>query len=352
MNENLRAAAAVALILLSGAACDNVSWGGTEVTVVPPPERAVTPASAEPRPVTSAAVALPERPVLYHVTVMGAEGQLIPVAEIVDDSLRALQATQNPSAFAEAFIAEHLREGAEFVLFHNGGRVGTFVVETAAFDGGTPCVPLPSARGVLELSAAGRIAREFLALERNEVPPGLGRARTLEVTRNMQVLGPILAERMMRARGASLPGDWQRAFAQVTPFPLEDAGNAFAATFLVGDTLGPGLDDNGYSLFYIAEPRDANYDTTYVSYRPYPQTGKQAPRVIEYLDWDRDGQPELMLRVYGTSDSWIETLDRGPRGWRRTFADRCTVPATAGDSAPMLPAEAGAPVVTPDTASD
>src|SRR5690606_6654202 len=107
-----------------------------------------------------------------HVTVMGAEGQLMPVAEIREDSLHALEATQNPSGFAEAFIAEHLRQGAEFVLFHNGGRVGTFVVESSAFDGGTPCVPLPSARGVLELSAAGRGAQEFLALERNQVPPG------------------------------------------------------------------------------------------------------------------------------------------------------------------------------------
>lgn len=349
----MRAAAAVTLILLSATGCDNVSWGGTEWTVVPPPEKAPTPTATDaPRPVSRGVVELPDGPVLYQVSVMGGEGQLSPVAEITEDSLHALQPGQNASGFADAFISEHLREGAEFVLFHNGGRVGTFIVQSAAFDGGTPCRPLPSARGILELSAAGERVDEFLALERQQVPQGIGRATTPQVTRTMQVLGPIIAERMMRRRGASLPGNWERAYAQVAPFPLEDGGNAFAATFLVGDTLGPGLDDQGYSLFYIAEPREADYDTVYVSYRQYPENGKQAPRVIEFLDWDRDGQVELLLRVFGTSDSWVEALDRGPRGWRRTYDDRCTVPSAAGDSAPMLPAQTGAPVVSPDTMSD
>lgn len=350
----MRAAAAVAMILLSAAGCDNVSWGGTDVTVVPPPEKAPAPAQrAEPRPVASGIVEMPEGPVLYQVSVLGGgTGQLTPVAEITADSLHPLQPGQNASGFADAFIAEHLRRDAEFVLFHDGGRVGTFVVESAAFDGGTPCRPLPSAHGILELSAAGQGADEFLALERQQVPPGIGRAEPPPVTRTMQVLGPIIAERMMRRRGASLPGDWQRAYAQVAPFPLEDGGAAFAATFLVSDTLGPGLDDQGYSLFYIAEPREADYDTVYVSYRPYPESGKQAPRVIEFLDWDRDGQAELLMRVFGTADSWLEALDRGSRGWRRTFADRCNMPGTASDSAPMLPVTTGAPVVPPDTMSD
>jgi hypothetical protein len=349
----MRAAAAVVLILLSAAGCDNVSWGGTEVTIVPPPVKAATPATNEsPRPVSRGAVELPEGPVLYQVSVLEGDGQLAPVAEITSDSLRALRPGQNASGFADAFIAEHLREGAEFVLFHDGGRVGTFIVQSAAFDGGTPCMPLPSARGILELSAAGQGVAEFLALERQQVPPDVGRASPPEITRSMRVLGPILAERMMRRRGASLPGNWERAYAQVAPFPIED-GTAFAATFLVGDTLGPGLDDQGYSLFFIAEPRGTDYDTTYVSYRPYQDGGKQAPRVIEYLDWDRDGQAELLLRVFGTADSWVEALDRSSRGrWQRTFDDRCTVPRAAGDSAPMLPPTTGDPVVAPDTMSN
>jgi hypothetical protein len=300
------------------------------VTVVPPPDKA-SPVATQTTPRPTAArgpVALPTGPILYHVRLDAADGQLTPIAEIIADSLNAFDPGSNPASFADAFITERLRQGAEFVLFHNGGRVGTFVVQSAAFDSGTACRALPSARGVLELGPMGAGVREFLAMERAQAPQDMGRASRPDVTRNMQVVGPILAERLMRRRGASLPGDWQRAFADAAPFPLERGGSGYGATFLVGDTLGPGLDDQGYSLFFIAEPEGTSYDTAYVSYRPYPEQGKQAPRVVEFLDWDRDGQVELMLRLYGTSDSWLEALDRDARGrWRRTFQDRCTLPS-------------------------
>lgn len=324
----MRAAAAVALILLSLAGCDNVSWGGAEVTVVPPPERVAASATeSTPRVVQRGPVSLPTGPILYHVRSVDGEGRLTPIAEITDDSLDAFDPGANASAFADAFIAERMREGAEFVLFHNGGRVGAFVVRTAAFDGGSPCRPLPSAQGVLELGPMGAGVREFLAMERSQAPQDFGRGTRPELTRNMQVVAPILAERLMRKRGASLPGDWQRAFASGVPFPLERSGSGFGATFLVGDTLGPGLDDQGYSMFFIGEPVGTSYDTTYVSYRPYPEQGKQAPVVIDFLDWDRDGQVELLMRLWGVSDSWLEALDRDDRGhWHRTFQDRCTVP--------------------------
>jgi hypothetical protein len=351
----LRTAAAGAFILTSAAACDNVSWGGADVTVVPPPPRlgaAPTEERREPEP-QRGPERLPDGPILYHVRVEGATARLEPVAEIVEDSLRALQPGENPNNYANALIAEHMREGAEFVLFHDGGRVGTFIVQSAAFDGGTACRPLPSASGILELSADGQNVREFVALARQRVPQEIGRPIRQQVTRSMQVIGPILAERIMRARRAGLPGNWERAFAQVTPFPIEGSQNAgFAATFLVGDTLGPGLDDDGYAVLFLAVPRETSYDTAYVSYRPYEQGGKQAPRVIEVFDWNRDGSPELLLRVFGTSDSWLEALGRDERGrWRRVFDDRCNVPRAvpAETTGPSLPLEPGEPVVKPDT---
>jgi hypothetical protein len=349
----LRTAAAGALILMPTTACDNVSWGGADVTVVPPPPRVVAAPGAvertpEPRPGPEE---LPEGPILYHVRVDDSTARLEPVAEIMDDSLRALQPGQNASSYADAYIGEYLREGAEFVLFRNGGRVGTFIVQSAAFDGGSPCRPLPSASGVLELSAGAQGADEFIALARQRAPQDVGRGDPQPVTRSMQVVGPILAERVMRERRAQLPGNWERAYAQVVPFSLDETQNpAFAATFLLGDTLGPGLDDDGYSLMFIAEPRDASYDTAYVSYRSYSQGGKQAPRVIEVFDWNRDGNPELLLRVYGTSDSWLEAIGRDDRGrWRRIFEDRCNVPRAVPEGGPTIPVPPGEPVVRPDT---
>jgi hypothetical protein len=161
----------------------------------------------------------------------------------------------------------------------------------------------------------------------------------------MQVLAPILAERMMRARRAGLPGNWQRAMWQLTPFPVpvtQDA--AFAATFLVGDTLGPGLDNLGHSTFFVGIPSQLTYDTAYVDFHDYAVASKYAPQVIDYLDWDRDDYPELLLRVYGISDSWLEAVGRGQDGkWKRMFSSRCE------RAAPAVPAATPDTTMPPDT---
>jgi hypothetical protein len=155
-------------------------------------------------------------------------------------------------------------------------------------------------------------------------------------------IAPILAERAVRARGATLPGNWATAVEQVTAFPVGNAGvNAYSTTLLVGDTLGPGMDNDGYSLFFIFAPTttQTGYDTVFVNFRSYPETGKAAPRVIDFLDWSRDGNPELLMQVYGVRDTWFEAVGRAQDGaWRRIFRDRCeegsrVIPAAQADSA-------------------
>src|SRR5690606_5564862 len=158
-----------------------------------------------------------------------------------------------------------------------------------------------------------------------------------EPTRAMQVLAPILAERQLRARSAPLPGNWQRAMAQLTPFPVSGSDDAaFAATFLVGDTLGPGLDDDGSSLFFIALPEEqTGYVPAHAEYNEYASTGKAAPRLVDYLDWDRDGHVELLLENYGISDTWFSAVGHADGEWRSIFHQRCVpvAPPTAPDTA-------------------
>ena len=329
-----RSVGALILIALSG--CDNVSWGGADIAVVPPPPQAQAP-TLTPTEEDPTVERLPAGPVLYYVVRTATGGTMTPVAEISGDSLRAIRATQDPTAFAGRFISELMRQGSEFVLFRAGVRVGTLVVESAASpqDGGA-CA-LPQAAGSLELSADGLGAREFLALSKLNAPDAPRRAeQPLVPSRNMQVVAPIIAERLMRRRRASLPANWQRATAQLLPFPVVTAaGPGYATTFLVGDTLGPGLDAEGYSIFYVGIPSEASYDTAYVDYRPYPETGKAAPRVIDFLDWDRDDRVELLLQVYGVTDAWFEAV--GPDEddeWSRIFADSCR--GTPSLSSPVL----------------
>ena len=116
------------------------------------------------------------------------------------------------------------------------------------------------------------------------------------------------------------------------------------------DQLQVGNDDMGYSLFLIAVPRRdlTGYDTVYVRHSPYENGGKRAPRVVDFLDWDRDGGAELLLEVYGTTRSWYETV--GPAGesrWGAGFTETCdaavTAAAAAADSSTTDTVEAGAP---------
>lgn len=343
----LRLAALGIVTVLWG--CDNVDWGGAEIAIVPPPPKASDDQEVGDRPEEER---LPEGPVLYYVTPGVGGATMLPVAEISGDSLRPIRPAADWQTYGRRFIAEHLREGAEFTLYRGGARVGTLVLRSAGMSGAAVCPRVPTATGVLELVTGAERAPEFLAIGQPQASGASGRAfLPREPTPRVQFIAPILAEQLLRARGAPLPNNWGLAMAQLTPFPLEGTPDpAFAATLLVGDTLGTGLDNQGYSLFFIGRPAaQAGYDTVYADFADYPRTGKAARRVIDHLDWDRDGQPELLLEVYGTTGRWFEAVGRGSSGWRKTLNTRCetpppaATPATVPDTttSPATPGSAG-----------
>jgi hypothetical protein len=311
-------------VLVSTTACDNIDWGGADVAIVPPPPRAdALPASGE----DLAADPLPEGPLLFYVAPSTEGASMVPIAEISGDSLRPLRGEKDQRMYANRLVAAHMRRGAEFVLFRRGSRVGSVVIQQASVPEGNACPMLPTARGTLELSAGAQQIPEFLAISKVNAPEvGRNIPFTTEPNRSMQVIGPILAERMIRARGAELPGNWQRAMAQLQPFPIANSRDAgFAATFLIGDELRSGGDNVGYSLFFLAQPgAQFGYDTVFVSFTDYPTAGKAAPRIVDFLDWNRDGQVDLLLQVFGPAGSWFEAVSKNQRGeWERAFRDRC-----------------------------
>lgn len=337
------------LILTIVLGCDNVNWGGADVTVVPPPPKATMPSASQPSD-EPGDEPLPQGPVVYYVARTAEGAVMVPVGEVVGDSLRPVRARRDARLFAERFITEHMRQGSEFVLFRAGLRVGTLLVQSASAPPGDACTTQPRALGTLELSAQAAGATEFLALSQLQAPQVPRRLpEPMQPTRTMTFVAPILAERMLRRRRAQLPSNWQRAMAQVTPIPVFTGQQpGFAATFLVGDTLGPGLDDMGTSLFFLAVPSAAQvgWDTVYVDFRNYPDDGKGAARVIDFLDWDRDDHVELLLQVYGVSESWFEAVGRGPNApWRRVLSDRCPAEGETPRSGSTIPV----PLARPDT---
>ena len=300
--------------------CDNVEWGGVDVAVVPPPPKADATEGTE----LEAAEQLPENPILYYVTRDSGGATAVPVGEVSDEGLDPIEPGENPEQFGSRFVAAYLRQGSELTLFHRGRRAGTLIVDSATVPTEGVCRPLPRALGNLELSGNVGGAAEFLAMARTQAPEGRTDGDTLQEARRMQVVGNILAERTLRARGAQLP-NWSTARRQLFPFPVaetEDAG--FTATFLVDDELQIGNDDLGYSLFIVYTPQaQTGYDTAYVDYTSYTAAGKAAPRAIDFLDWDRDGSAEILLEVFGTENRWFEAVGQQDGEWQQVFEDRC-----------------------------
>jgi hypothetical protein len=338
----------VLLIVSALTGCDNVGWGGADVAVVPPPPKPSGARRTEEE--TAAIEALPSRPVLYYAARSGDGALLTPVAQLDKDSLVPIRPTGDARTFAERLVAEHMRQGAEFDLFSHGTRLGSLVIRSARVPEQDICPLLPVAVGTLELGVAADSVHEFLALAKPYSPSVATRVASPPANEGrMRFVAPILAERMLRARHAQLPGNWQGAMEQVFPFPASGRADAgFASTFLVGDSLGPGLDDNGYGLFFLAMPTasQTGWDTVYVDFRNYPQTRKSAVRVIDYLDWTRDDQVELLLQVYGTRDTWFEAVARDPEGrWRRVLNDRCPDGGRA-TLMPPLPPPPASPTAT------
>lgn len=315
-----------ALIIILASGCDNVSWGGVDFDVVPPPERAPQPVEEGTVVGTAPEIVLPTDPVLFLVRSRADGAVMRPVAAVGAGGFAAIAAQEAPDGYWRRFVTEFMRQGSEFSLYREGRRSGTFVLSGAEVATPSGCAASAIAGGSVEIAAGVPAEGDFLALPEGALPPTLdpppdSATRAALRSRNRQ-LGPILAERLLRARGAGLPGNWQAALAQATAFPTPQGARGLAATLLVGDTLGPGLDDQGYALFFLATPSQdrsgTGLDTVYAAFADYPETGRSAPRVVDYLDWDGDGWPGFVLEVFGTAGSRLDMLARDEDGdWTR-----------------------------------
>ncbi len=310
--------------------CDNVEWGGIDIAIVPPPAKG-DPAEAQPETDLLAGT------VLFYVHRNSAGPTVIPVGMVDHHGLTPLAPGDDPAAFADRFTDAFLAPGTELALFRHGRRVGTLTVEAATLPDAPVCRPLPRATGTLDLASGAGGVTEFLALPIPAAPDSWP-ADELQPSRSMEVVGDMLAGRMLEDRDVAVSsvGATRR---QLQPFPLADIPDpGFTATYLVNDTLGVGGDDDGSALFVVFTPRgQEGYQPAFIGFTDYT-SGKAAPRVIDFLDWDRDGHTEILLEVFGTTTSWFRAVGRHDDGWRAVFEDRCD-PRTAPPDTTPAPAE-------------
>lgn len=311
---------AAALILTAVSACDNVRWGGADVEIVPPAPRmseAVGDAGEE----GPSEAGLPTGPVIFHLVQAEGGTRLVPIAEILGDTLRTLRVPEGveQSAFGARFQETVLPIGAQFDVFRRGADVGTFVVQS---HGPPTRCGIPTALGRATVVAAAVDAPQYLAFRRGLSPEVRGDFNPPQMTGSIRTYASIVAERLILQAGLPRPRSWTGAQRSLEPVEIMRGGNPeMAATYLVGDSLAVGpADPQGYSVFYLADYETRRgYEPIYSEARDYRQTGKAAPLVVDYLDWTGDEFPEILVQVFGTSQSWYEVIGQSDGRWRKTW---------------------------------
>jgi hypothetical protein len=78
---------------------------------------------------------------------------------------------------------------------------------------------------------------------------------------------------------------------------------------------------------------DGGYTRTYARYQLVGASGKGAARFFSHLDWDLDGQDEILLEILGDGTRWWAGLERDAEGWNVAFEDACRPepPESPGD---------------------
>ncbi len=318
----------LAVILSAPPGCDNVKWGGVDVRLQAPSTaaRGVPDSAAEAVPET-VLPPLPTGPILLAGERNGDRATLTVVGEVRGDGLGALPTEAQAPGFLEHFTRTLLAPGTELVLFAEGVRVGRLTVTETAVDSGS-CQPRAQVTGVVELVPGASRASRLLALTDSAARRREWGSFQIQETAYDQRAGSIaLATQAIRQLGLAWPPSLVEARGDVHSFRMADApGPSVAATFLLADRLAvaePGA--GAYALFVVGTFQGGAYQSSYLGYRPTAQ-GKGAPRYFAHLDWDGDGDTEILLDVFGARTRWFASLGQRGEAWFQTFQDPCGTP--------------------------
>lgn len=320
-------------IVMAASACDNVSWGGMELglrspegdTVATPPDSIQAEEAGPPAPDLG--------PLLYAGVREGNRGRVFPVAEITQAGLQPLSTGPSRGELNEWILATRLGPGRPLALFHQGVRIGSMEVETGDVGSDPFCGPRAQATGHLQLTPEGAEVQRFLAMDA-ERARGISFEpfETLSSVYEQRVASLNLGAEAIPLVGATWPPSLLEIRQDLRVFALPGGeAPAVLATFVFRDQLRVGpAPDNAYALMVMGEPRGSTFDLAFTWYRNVGAQGKGAPRYFSRLDWDRDGDQEILLEVLGEETRWFAAINRGPDGWVLTYEDPCGIPGDGG----------------------
>jgi hypothetical protein len=318
---------AIAVILTAATGCDNVAWGGHEWSLVRPASTAIDSLEAglpaeEPGPRTYG-------PLLLAGVRDGERATLAVVGEIQAEGLRAIDGAAQEMARVEQLAAA----GSEWILFADGVRVGRLSVDGAT-TATSYCPARRTVTGIVELVPTAVDVDLLLALP---ATVGTGRAyapfRPLQDGYDQRVASLTWAGDALPRYSATYPADGLVAARQdIRVFqPTGSPGPAVAATFMYRDQLQVSTASQGaYALFVLGSLRAGEYQEDFAWYSPADAGVKGAPRYFDHLDWDGDGDTEVLLEVLGSERRWFAAVGRRDGRWVQTFQDSCGPGSVAG----------------------
>jgi hypothetical protein len=229
---------------------------------------------------------------------------------------------------AGQILQERLTVGSSLLLFDAGTRVGTLVVASATGPTGEFCSPRPQAHGHLELVPSAAGVERFLALEAGAGPDvPFATHQVFEPQRTHRIVAQNLGGEALNELRAPWPATLQSIRQDLQVFRLSGTEEpAVVATFLFQDQMMiQPAPDGGYSLLILGEARGNRFQRTYTWFRSVGEEGKGAPRLFGTMDWDGDGEDEILLEVLGSESRWWAGLERSNGTWDVAFQDPCGV---------------------------
>jgi hypothetical protein len=313
--------------------CDNVSFGGMSISLEGPPRDSVEAEGALGEGPTPAPGRIEYGPLLYAGVRDGDSARVVPVAELVEGRLAPLPVGDRGVQLANQILEERFLQGQELTAFHGGTRIGTLTLSGAPQLASGYCAPRPQVRGHLELVPSAAQIRQFLALE-----GPLGRNwpfhtyQEIPVDRDHRNAAQNLAGEALNQLRAQWPTALQNIRRDLQAFQLTGSpGPSVVSTFLFQDQLEVGpAPEASYSLLIIGEPRGNRFERTFTWYRRVGEEGKGSPRFFSWMDWDQDGEDEVLLEVFGGERRWWAALEREGGGWSISFQEPCGRPAQPG----------------------
>lgn len=320
----------ILVILIAAQGCDNVSWGGIDLSLEGPDDPTGDAAAVALDPEAGEAESgLPTRPILFYGERDGGRASLVPVGEIDSTGLIPLTGALSRPDFLEAFTAAFLGLGARFTLFADGTRVGTLIADQTDVETSF-CRPRPLVGGPVELVPGAASADHFLAIAESEAAAfRYGDYSPLTHDRDMRVASLTMMTDLIPQLGATWPPSVLDIRRDIQVFDLDDLPEpAIVASFVYRDDLEVGAAPvDAYSVFLLGTQLGDRYQPDYVRYRVAGEHGKSAARYGSRLDWDQDGVQEVLLEVSGSDSRWFTAIDRETGNWVEVFEDECGLSA-------------------------